>query len=262
MASPRKDGPKGRHALLPSPATAAAAAGRWFERHRQTMLIMDAVCIALLFLLHIFTATVPSFSLGAAVSTVAAALASLIFLTVVWKGVVPAVICALGIALMHGSIVLPYNAPPDPQFPDEFFNNRPPEQHPSAKMSFHVAVEMYFALGLAMVAMSMIIAYRPSLMFTKNRPQSVEEMWSKYPLWHDNVELVGGRLEPSVPALTLMDERDRYLMWRYEYVLADIYGRPHLVRPDGMVPQKSTSFVRDRASGLIMGVPRFTGYFA
>ncbi|MER3407285.1 MAG: hypothetical protein C4292_00160 [Nitrososphaera sp.] len=56
-----------------------------------------------------------------------------------------------------------------------------------------------------------------------------------------------------MPAKSLMDERDRYLMWRYEYVLASIYGVPHLVRPDSLVPRSGTVFIRDKGSGLLVG---------
>ena len=34
-------------------------AREWFERHCQTILIMNAVCIALLLLMHVFATTVP-----------------------------------------------------------------------------------------------------------------------------------------------------------------------------------------------------------
>jgi hypothetical protein len=71
---------------------------------------------------------------------------------------------------------------------------------------------------------------------------------------------MGGYSEPAVPAKSLMEDRDRYLLWRYEYVLASIYGTPHLVRPDGLVP-KNTEFIRDRESGLLVGKARYYGYF-
>jgi hypothetical protein len=50
-------------------------------------------------------------------------------------------------------------------------------------------------------------------------------------------------------------------VWRYEYVLAKIYGTPHLVRPLGLVPKKETEFVRDDETGLLVGKVRHSGYF-
>ena len=120
---------------------------------------------------------------------------------------------------------------------------------------------MNFFLGLGMVAFSIIIAYRPSILFARNRPESLEDEWSKYPVWHDNALLADGRQEPSVPVKSLMTDQDRYLLWRYEYVLADIYGTPHLVRPEGLVPKDSTRIFRDRDTGRVMGKARYSGFF-
>lgn len=230
----------------------------WFERHRQTMLITNAVSVALLLMMHVYAAAVPTYSqqVGNAVSIAAIVLASVIMLGVAWKGVVPAVICALGLVLVHNSLILPYFAPADPEFPDFFFNNQAPLQPPSSAVAAFVATRMYFILGLFMVGLAMAIAFRPSILSTRNQPVPADDLWSRYPVWRDSL-LEGRQTEPSVPATSLMDEKDRYLMWRYEYVLADIYGQPHLVRPDGLVPKRSTAFVRDSISGLLVGKAKF-----
>jgi hypothetical protein len=230
----------------------------WFERHRQTMLITNAVSIALLLMMHVYAAAVPTYSqqVGNAVSMTAIVLASIILLGVAWRGVVPAVICALGLVLVHNSLILPYFAPAGPQYPDFRFNNHTLIQPPSSAVAAFVATQMYFILGLFMVGLAMAVAFRPSILSTRNQPVPADDLWSCYPIWRDSI-LEGRHAEPSVPATSLMDERDRYLMWRYEYVLADIYGRPHLVRPSGLVPKKSTAFVRDGISGLLVGKARF-----
>lgn len=234
----------------------------WLRRHEQTLLIINAVNVALLFLMHMFTATVPAFSQQVTdlVNIIAIGLVLFIFSTVVWKGMVPAVICALGIVLMHNAIILPYYPPADPVFPDFMYTSKDYARS-SAAVSAQVASIMHFFLGLGMIGMSMMIAHKPAFLFARNRPGDDSE-WSRYPLWHDNVKLVGGHSEPAVPAQSLMEDRDRYLMWRYEYVLASIYGSLHLVRPTGLVPKKSTEFVRDRDSGLLVGKAKYNGYFA
>jgi hypothetical protein len=33
------------------------------------------------------------------------------------------------------------------------------------------------------------------------------------------------------------------------------------VKPDGLVPEKSTEFFRDKESGLLMGMGKYDGYF-
>lgn len=244
-----------RHAAL-------SGARAWFVRHEQTLLIVNGVSVALLFLLYFFstTARVSAPAVADFVNVFAIVLVSFIFATVVWKGLVPAVICILGIVLVHNAIILPYYPPTIRAFPEGLLNGVP-EQAPSAEVSAMVATAMHFSLGLGMVALAMIIAYRPGFLFARNRPPPVEDQWSRYPIWYDNIKLVGGHREPMVPAKSLMEDRDRYLIWRYEYVLANIYGTPHLVRPTGLVPKKETVFVRDDETGLLVGKARHSGYF-
>lgn len=241
---------------------AFSGARAWFRRHEQTLLIINGVNIALLFMLYFFSAATHASTYAAAgfVSAFAAVLAAFIFATVVWKGLVPAIMCMLGIVLVHNAIILPYYPPSVPAFPEVGVSS-PSAAEPSAEVSAMVATGMHFFLGLGMVGFAMIIAYRPGFLFARNRPPPAEDQWARYPVWYDNVKLVGDHREPMVPAKSLMEDRDRYLAWRYEYVLAKIYGAPHLVRPLGLVPEKQTVFVRDDETGLLVGKVRHSGYF-
>lgn len=242
--------------------SALSGAREWFRRHEQTLLIVDGVSIALLFLLYFFSTTAGMHPPAVAgfVNAFAIVLVAFVFATVLCKGWVPALICMLGVVLVHNAIILPFYPPSVPEFPEEFFGNRvSPEQ--SAEVSAMVATGMHFFLGMGMIAFAMIIAYRPGFLFARNRPPPVEDQWSRYPVWYDNIKLVGDHHEPMVPAKSLMEDRDRYLVWRYEYVLANIYGTPHLVRPLGLVPKKETVFVRDEETGLLVGKAKYSGYF-
>jgi hypothetical protein len=232
----------------------------WFQRNEQRLLVVDIVCIILLFFMHLFTSTFQVFTqeIETAVQIAAVVLVSFIALSVVLKGVVPLIICILGITLMYSAVILPYYEPQpneatvgETRFTYTLFT----------RMPVNVAANMHFFLGVAMVALSMIIAYRPSLLFTRNRPESLDTEWSKYPMWQDNTLLADGLTEHSVPVKSLMTDQDRYLLWRYEYILADIYGTPHLVRPNGLVPKDSTRIFRDKDSGRVIGKARYTGFF-
>lgn len=240
------------------------ASGRpqlWFKRNESKLLATDIVCIVILFFLHLFTSTFQSVMQEVlnGIQIVTIMLISFIALSVVWKGTVPLIICVLGIVLIHNSVILPYYSEPQPgevTFGDVKFT-----WTLYSPTTVSMAASMNFFLGLSMVAFSIIIAYRPSLLFTKNRPESLDSEWFKYPVWHDNVLLADGRMDPSVPVKSLMTDQDRYLLWRYEYILASIYGRPHLVMPQGYVPKDSTSIHRDKESGRMIGKARYTGYF-
>jgi hypothetical protein len=69
-----------------------------------------------------------------------------------------------------------------------------------------------------------------------------------------------GYHELSVSLKSLMTAEERYLLWRYEFVLTDIFGTPYLVRPDDFVPASST-IVRDKASRSMIGKAKYMGYF-
>lgn len=233
----------------------------WFRRNETKLLATDIVCIVLLFFLHLLTSTFQILiqDIMNAIQVATILLISFITLSVIWKGTVPVIICVLGIVLIHNSVILPYYSEPQPgeaSFGDVTF--RWTLYTPTA---VSMGSSMNFLLGLLMVGFSIIIAYRPSLLFTRNRPESLDSEWLKYPLWQDNVLLADGRMEPSVPVKSLMSEQERYLLWRYEYILANIYGTPHLVRPEGFVPKDSTNIYRDKESGRIIGKARYSGYF-
>jgi hypothetical protein len=233
----------------------------WFQRNESKLLATDIVCIIVLFFLHLFPSTFQFFIQENvnAIQIAAIVLVSSIALSVVWKGIVPMVICVLGIVLIHNSLILPYYSEPQPG--EASFGEVKFTWTLYTPTAVSMGASMNFFLGVSMVIFSIIIAYRPSLLFTRNRPDSVDSEWLKYPLWHDNTLLADGRTEYSVPIKMLMTDQERYVLWRYEYILASIYGTPHLVRPEGYVPKYSTSIYRDRESGRMIGKARYNGFF-
>lgn len=233
----------------------------WFQRNEQGLLAIDIICIVILLFMHLFTSMLQVFTqeIATAVQIAATVLVAFIALSVVWKGIIPLVICILGIVLMHNSVILPYYA--EPQTREVTFWRTTILLEEFTPNAVSMGTTMHFLLGASMVAFSIVIAYRPSLLFTRNRPESLESEWSKYPVWNDNTLLADGRMERSVPVNSLMTDQDRYLLWRYEYILADIYDTPHLVRPNGLVPKDSTRIFRDKDSGKLIGKARYNSFF-
>ncbi|HZC20506.1 MAG TPA: hypothetical protein VE223_02575 [Nitrososphaeraceae archaeon] len=219
---------------------------------------MSVISIILLFFLHLFTITIqisPDSIPARIIQIFTIILISLSSLSVIWRGLVPVVICGLGITLIYGGIVIP-----------SYTLTLPTEGYFKGirilidQQIISMATEGYFFLGIAMVVLSMIIAYKPTLLYVKNRPKPSHSLWTDYQKWYDNVQLAGGYTEPNVPLKTLMSEQEKYLLWRYEYILTSIYGTPYLVKPDGFVPKRST-ILRDKESGRMIGVARYSGYF-
>ncbi|HKF27113.1 MAG TPA: hypothetical protein VKB06_01800 [Nitrososphaera sp.] len=240
---------------------AKAKAYLWFQRNGSKLVATDIICIVLLFILYLLPSRLPLFideSVNG-IQIAAIVLVSFIAISVIWKGIVPGVICVLGIVLIHNSVILPYYSEPQPG--EASFGEVKFTWTLYTPTAVSTGAGLNFFLGVSMITFSIIMAYRPSLLFTRNRPDSVDSEWLKYPLWQDNTVLADGRTEYSVPIKRLMTDQDRYILWRYEYILANIYGIPHLVRPEGYVPKYSTSIHRDRESGRMMGKARYVGFF-
>lgn len=234
---------------------------QWFRRNELRLIVTDAICIVLLLILH-FLSPVFQFLIQGnilALQSVIAVIVGTIGLSVVSKGIVPIVICIFGIILIHNSVILPYYSEPQPV--EVWFGDVKVAWTLYAPTAVSVGAGMNFYLGLSMVVLSIIIAYRPSLLFTRNRPDPIDSDWQNYPLWHDHTLLADGTTEYSVPISRFVTEEERYILWRYEYILANIYGDPHLVRPSGYVPKYSTRIYRDKNSGQIIGKARYNGFF-
>jgi len=233
----------------------------WFIRNQAALFSTNIVFLTLLFFSYLVTSTfkvLPTEMLtGLHATTIA--LLSFIVLSVIWKGMVPIIVCIIGVVLIHNSVILPYYASLEEG--EAYFGARKVVWNLYAPEAAQFASAMHFFLGVSMVAFGMIISHNPSLLFARNRPAAADVEWSKYPVWYDNAVLEGGMTEPAVPLKSLISDMDRYLLWRYEYILATIYGTTHLVRPEGMVPKRSTLIHRDKTSGRIMGKALYTGYF-
>jgi hypothetical protein len=231
---------------------------QWFQKNRSTIIALSIISIILLFFLHLFTITI-QISLNSMpiriIQIVTIILISLISLSVIWRGLIPIVICGLGIVLIYGGIVIPSYALTLPA--ESYFKGI---RVLIDQQIISMATEGYFFLGIAMVVLSMIIAFKPTLLYVKNRPKPSHSLWANYQEWYDNMQLTGGYTEPNVSLKTLMNEQEKYLLWRYEYILTRIYNTPYLVKPDGFVP-KSSIVLRDNESGRMIGVARYSGYF-
>lgn len=186
-------------------------------------------------------------------SSVLAALLSLIVIT---KGIVPIVINFLGIVLIYGSIVVPVveRATLGAVYYKAAIGN-------VTETSLYSGSHGLLFLGIFMLTMSVIIAYKPSILYTRNRPQPMENVWSKYPIWKKDLEWIGIRNGSLIRLTLLMDEKEKYLLWRYEYVLTSINETLFLVPVNSYVPSNSL-IMRDKTSGKIIGVDRYMGFFS
>jgi hypothetical protein len=76
----------------------------------------------------------------------------------------------------------------------------------------------------------------------------------------NNVKLIDRYSESYVHIKSLMTDQEIYLLWRYQYILTNVYGTQYLVKPDSYVP-KSSTILRDKQSGKMIGKAEYVGFF-
>lgn len=164
-----------------------------------------------------------------------------IVLAVVWKRSFATVIMAIGVLCILGSmILLPYMLSIGSIEEDRFY----------------VISLRSFLLGIAMVVISMIMVYRPELLYVKNRPRDDGEGEDSIKVWDGKSSdgRGGGRMVNGtllIPLRKLLNDREIMLLSVYRYIVVIIDGKTYLVSPDDYVPIGSVVVRRD---GMFIGV--------
>ncbi|MEM1951103.1 MAG: hypothetical protein QXE95_07380 [Candidatus Nitrosocaldus sp.] len=119
-----------------------------------------------------------------------------------------------------------------------------------SKDRFDMASLRAFILGIAMVAISMIMVYKPEMLYARNRPREDNaedsiKVWN----WSSSSNMTSSRL--LIPLRKLLDDRENMLLPVYRYVLVIIDGVTYLVSPDDYVPVGSMVV---RRNGMFVGV--------
>lgn len=234
----------------------------WFYRNKSILLALNLISIMLLIIIHLSIIPFqinPTSMAEKVIEVMTISLICIIALSLIWRGIVSIVIGILGLLLIYTGIFLPsYQLG---VLDDSYPNGKNEKNIINIKQPVFVASQGFFFLGMSMVGLSMIIAYRPEVLYVRNRPKPLETIWESYPIWYnDSIKLLGRNSGPIVDIKSLMTDEEVYLLWRYDYILADVYGTPHLVKSDSHVPKSSTIF-RDKKSGKMIGKGKYIGYF-
>ena len=231
----------------------------WFKTNQRIFLLASILNLTLLILIHFHVSSIhlnptgPFFNLLHELTIVLAASLSL---SVITRGIVALAINSLGLVLIYGAIVIP-----------SFELAMVGQVYYKAAIGNITENALYsgshglFLLGLNMILFSFIIRYKPTVLYTKNRPAPMEAYWSKYPIWHKELQWAAIKNGFLVKLPLLMNAKDRYLLWRYAYVLVLINDTMFLVPVNSFVPSNSM-LIRDDLSRKLVGVDKYMGYFA
>lgn len=178
----------------------------------------------------------------------------IIFISILLKGLVPVAISCLGIVLLYGSIVTP----------SVIGNSLGPYYYKASTGYLNLdtinrGTHGFFLLGVAMVILGMIVAYKPQILYTRNRPIPTEQLWTKYPDWNESLQLANTKTDSLIGLPSLLNDTERYLLWRYEFVLVLIYGTIYRVPVYSYVPS-SSKVMRESKSHRVIGASKY-GYF-
>jgi hypothetical protein len=178
-------------------------------------------------------------------------LTAIIPLPIIHKGIVPIAIAGIGLPLISAGTVIPITTSSSVSMSEN-----------SEEIVF--IAEGYFLLGVSMMSFSFVSAYKPSLLYVKNRPEDAGDVnQEEFPLWDKmdggaNHGVSIGRFddEANVHLKDLMSEIEKYLIWRYSYVLVSIHGIRYLAIPNSYVPYSSI-ILRDK-NGRIIGKGKYS----
>ena len=242
---------------------------RTLFENRNKLLVSGLLSIVFLFVLHsiVTTGIVHESIVQDIILTTTIILLFLVGLSVVWAGALPMGISILGVVLIFTGIALPFYGIDIPRE-----GNFKGIKILVTQESIIEAADAYFFLGISMLFLSIIIAFKPRLLYTKNRPEPMDSIWDNYQIWNydpksgnesvlssQSTDYATQLTEPIIPIKTLMNEKEKYLLWRYEYVLVLIYGHPYLVEIHSEVPV-SSQILRD-SNGRMIGKSKYPGYF-
>jgi hypothetical protein len=186
-------------------------------------------------------------------------LIAIIPLPIAHKGIVPIAIAGIGLPLLYAGTVIPFTTL-------LYYSAAASTSISENSEEILFISKGYFLLGVSMMAFSIITAYKPSILYVKNRPKDTGDMSQEdYPQWNKidegaNHIISVGRFDDEVciPLRDLMSEIETYLLWRYSHVLVSIHGIRYLANPNSYVPNSSI-ILRDN-NGQMIGKGRFSSY--
>ena len=151
------------------------------------------------------------------------------------EGFGPLVASILGCSIFILVVVIPTNIPVTAETldPMSFTTESLADRIAHMKEKREIMKEYGLYIGLGNLGISMAFAYRPTLLYVKNRmPDELP-----YPIWNGNKQIIT-RFSPNlVPVRSLLSEKERWFIFKYKFILISIESKIYLVRPNDSVPE-------------------------
>ena len=151
------------------------------------------------------------------------------------EGFAPLVTSMFGCSIFILVVLIPTNIPVTAKTLDtmSFTTESIADRIAHMKEKREIMKEYGLYIGLGNLVMSMAFAYRPTLLYVKNlMPDELP-----YPIWDSDKQIIT-RFSPTlVPVRSLLNEKERWFIFKYKFILMSIESKTYLVRPNDSVPE-------------------------
>ena len=175
----------------------------------------------------------------------------LLALTLIKDSKLAAILAIIGSATIFLGMLIPTNFP----ITEEALNPRAFWWDPVSEKIVILTEERewgkYFGLvsGIFCVGLSLALAYKPSLVYVKNRlPYEYP-----YPVWESKRQPESKFSPILIPVKSLLDEKEKRIASKYKFILVEIEGKAYLVKLDENVPE-TTRVLRTKSGDSFRGV--------
>ncbi len=182
---------------------------RWFSIRYKLLLQISIASIATLIMLALYIFST-RFSMINLLLIPVIIMLTLIAFSTFWRGILTIFTTILGITCISGTfIVIPY-ALDNNMLTQRLIND-------SIKL---------FVIGLGIMIISVIMTFKPELLYAKNRPNEIKPM-----IWNSKITN-----KPLIPIKSLLYKNELYMLSNYIYILASIDDKIYLVPTNEYVP--------------------------
>lgn len=119
--------------------------------------------------------------------------------------------------------------------------------------------DFYFLMGIFALILATAVALKPSIFRAKGSSSGLP-----YPVWdrENNPSLTDGTgVFSLIPVKSLLKYAEHHLVARYKYIQVMIGQKIYFVSPDDWVPRNMSYIVREKDSGLLVGIPKIPDGF-
>ncbi|MEM2759788.1 MAG: hypothetical protein QXU32_12360 [Nitrososphaerales archaeon] len=230
---------------------------RRFYRNRSLLTTIGVISLLGSVIIYICTDHIASSFLITLQQIATIALISLAALSVIWRRALSTALSIFGLILVLGSLLFPIKEY-IPSTYNQIDTSVSGQTHGVKHLIWRiepayaitpVSSAAMFYLGAGIIGICMVIVYKPTVLYVKNRPSDDPP----YQIWDSEHSYTTYKYRDMIPLVKLLDLPERFTLVRYRYILVRICDKLYLVTPTSVVPDDS-EIVRARNNKFFLGV--------